>query len=67
MVNSWKVRELFEQDDTYTSHKIDVHRFRIRSRKTRDQHQRQLYETRMQASSDRAQQIRDQLKKRLPI
>lgn len=67
MVNSWKVRELFEQDDTYTSHKIDAHRFRIRSRKTQDQHQRQLYETRMQASSDRAQQIRDQLKKQSGI
>lgn len=67
MVNSWKVRELFEQDDTYTHHKIDAHRFRIRSRKTHDQHQRQLYETRMQASSDRAQQIRDHLKKHSPI
>ncbi len=65
VVNSWKIRELFEQDDTYTSHKIDAHRFRIRSRKTRDQHQRQLYETRQQASSDRAQVIREQLKKTL--
>jgi hypothetical protein len=67
LLNKGEIRELFEQDDTYTSHKIDAHRFRIRSRKTRDQHQRQLYETRMQASSDRAQQIREQLKKHLPI
>lgn len=64
-INSVKVRELFEQDDSYTSHKIDERRFYIRSRKTTNREQRELYENRMQASRDRATTLRTQLKKNL--
>ena len=66
-VNSVKVRELFEQDDSYTSHKIDAHRFYIRSRKSTNREQKELYENRMQASKDRAQLLRTQLKKNLDL
>jgi hypothetical protein len=66
-VNSVKVRELFEQDDSYTSHKIDAHRFYIRSRKSTSREQKELYENRMQASKDRAQMLRAQLKKNLDL
>jgi hypothetical protein len=66
-VNSVKVRELFEQDDSYTSHKIDAHRFYIRSRKSTSRDQKELYENRMQASRDRAQILRTQLKKNLDL
>ena len=66
-VNGLKVRELFEQDDSYTSHKIDAHRFYIRSRKSQNRQQRELYESRMQASRDRAMQLRQNLKKNLDI
>lgn len=66
-VNSVKMRELFEQDDTYTSHRIDAHRFYIRGKKSNDQHQKQLYESRKQASLDRAVQIRHSLKKNIDL
>jgi len=66
-VNSVKVRELFEQDDSYTSHKIDAHRFYIRSRKSTSRDQKDLYENRMHASRDRAVALRTQLKKNLDL
>jgi len=62
-VNSIKVRELFEQDDSYTSHRIDAHRFLIRGKKSTNPQQRDLYEARMQASRDRAKQILTSVKK----
>jgi len=66
-VNSVKVRELFEQDDSYTSHKIDARRFYIRSRNSTSPAQKELYENRMQASRDRAHLLRNHLKKNLDL
>lgn len=64
LVNGTKIRNLFDQDDLYTSHKIDAQRFYIRSRKTRDPKQRELFEVRHHTSKDRAIQIRESLKRK---
>jgi len=51
--NSTDVRKLFEQDDAYTSHKVDAFTYKRRMIKTSDPSKRDIYESRLQASMDR--------------
>lgn len=64
-VNSSEVRKLFESDDSYTAHRQDALRFKkamiIAERKS-DFSKRDLYESRYQASLDRAMAAKKEIK-----
>jgi hypothetical protein len=63
--NSHDVRKLFEYDDSYTSHRQDALRYKrgvMISNKKGDSHRAALYESRMQASMDRAMQAKKEIK-----
>ncbi len=67
-VNSSKVRKLFENDDSYTSHRQDALRYKRSSlicEKRGDHNKASIYESRMQASMDRAMQAKKEIKKNL--
>ena len=51
--NSSEVRKLFEQDDTYTSHRIDALTYKRRLATVTDPAKRDIFESRFQASLDR--------------
>ena len=51
--NSAEVRQLFENDDAYTSHKVDAINFKRRLKTVKDAAKQDIYESRLQASMDR--------------
>ena len=51
--NSAEVRQLFENDDAYTSHKVDAINFKRRLKTVKDPAKQDIYESRLQASMDR--------------
>ena len=51
--NSPEVRRLFEQDDTYTSHRVDALMYKRKMASTTDAAKRDIFESRYQASLDR--------------
>jgi hypothetical protein len=53
VANSPEVMKLFEQDDLYTSHKVDALLYKTRLKKTNNTSKRSIYESRYQASLDR--------------
>lgn len=64
--NSPEVRKLFEDDNCYTAHKQDALRFRkamIISERKGDAHKQSLYESRYQASLDRAMSHKREIKR----
>lgn len=61
-VNSKEVRKLFEQDDIYTSHRVDALRYKYRLSKSKDPMKQDIYESRYQASLDRAMLAKQQIK-----
>lgn len=64
--NSQEVRTLFENDDSYTSHKQDAIRYKramIISERKNDLGKRDLYESRYQASMDRAMSAKKEIKR----
>lgn len=61
-VNSKEVRKLFEQDDIYTSHRVDALRYKYRMTKSTDPMKQDIYESRYQASIDRAMIAKQQIK-----
>lgn len=61
--NSSEVRELFELDDTYTSHKIDAIRYKKLLKSGKDPFKQDLYESRYQASLDRCMTAKKAIKK----
>ena len=64
--NSQEVRTLFENDDSYTSHKQDAIRYKramIISERKNDLGKRDLYESRYQASMDRAMIAKKEIKR----
>lgn len=61
-INSHKVRKLFECDETYSSHKVDAITFKRRLTTSKDPVKRDIYESRYQASLDRAMAAKRQLK-----
>ena len=71
-VNNYQVRRLFELDDAYTAHRIDAINFKRKIRqaeKAQRPDRAELYESRCQASIDRAMQHKHDLKafiKQLP-
>lgn len=52
-VNSVDVRRAFENDDAYTSHRVDALLYKRKMRNATDSSKRSLYESRYQASIDR--------------
>lgn len=63
--NSSQVRKLFEYDDSYTAHKQDAIRYKramILAEKKKDYVKYDLYESRQQASIDRAMQAKKNIK-----
>lgn len=60
--NSPEIRKLFECDESYSSHKVDAIRFRRKQKKSTDPIKRDIYESRYQASLDRAMSAKRQLK-----
>lgn len=61
-VNSKELRRLFEQDDIYTSHRVDALRYKYRLAKSKDPIKQDIYESRYQASVDRAMSAKQQIK-----
>jgi len=61
-VNSKEVRKLFEQDDIYTSHRVDALRYKYRLSKSKDPIKQDIYESRYQASVDRAMTAKHHIK-----
>lgn len=51
--NSPDVRRIFENDDTYTSHKVDALLYKRKMKAATDESKRNIYESRYQASLDR--------------
>jgi hypothetical protein len=62
-VNHTSVRELFELDETYTSHKIDALRYKRLLKSNKDPFKKDLYESRYQASLDRCMTAKKSIKK----
>jgi len=60
--NSHEVRKLFEQDDLYTSHKLDAMMYKHRMRTATDPSKRDIFESRFQASLDRCMQAKTFIK-----
>ena len=51
--NDVAIRKLFEQDDAYTSHRVDAITYKRRIATTQDSDKRGIYESRLQSSMDR--------------
>lgn len=62
-VNHMSVRELFELDETYTSHKIDALRYKRLLASNKEPFKKDLYESRYQASLDRCMTAKKSIKK----
>jgi hypothetical protein len=60
--NSAEVRKLFEQDDAYTSHKLDAIMFKRKANTTKDIAKRDIFESRLQASMDRCMMAKKAIK-----
>lgn len=60
--NSPEVRKLFEQDDAYTSHKVDAINFKRRLKTVKDVAKQDIYESRLQASMDRCMTAKKMIK-----
>jgi hypothetical protein len=60
--NSVEVRQLFEQDNAYTSHKVDAINFKRRLKTVRDATKQDIYESRLQASMDRCMAAKKHIK-----
>lgn len=60
--NSQEVRKLFECDESYSSHKVDAIMFKRRLKTSKDPVKQDIYESRYQASLDRAMIAKKQLK-----
>lgn len=60
--NSSEVRKLFEQDDLYTSHKVDAILFKRKMNKSSDRSKRDIFESRYQASLDRCMAAKKNIK-----
>jgi len=61
-VNCSEVRTLFEQDDAYTSHKVDAITYKRRLLTVKDESKRDIYESRLQASMDRCMTAKKTIK-----
>jgi hypothetical protein len=60
--NSVEVRTLFEQDDTYTSHRVDALMYKRKILTTNDLSKKDIFESRYQASLDRCMAAKKQIK-----
>jgi hypothetical protein len=60
--NCPEIRQLFEQDDLYTSHKVDAVRYKRRLSTVTDSTKRDIYESRMQGSMDRCMTAKKTIK-----
>lgn len=60
--NSSEVRKLFEQDDSYSSHKVDAIMFKRKMNSVVDPSKRNIYESRYQASLDRCMAAKKNIK-----
>lgn len=61
-VNSKEIRKLFEQDDVYTSHRVDALMYKYKLSKSTNPMKHDIYESRYQASLDRAMTAKQQIK-----
>lgn len=61
-LNSVEIRKLFEYDDTYTSHRLDALLYKRRLSKVSDPVKTDIYESRYQASIDKAMIAKRQIK-----
>jgi hypothetical protein len=62
IISSSEVRKLLEQDDSYTSHRIDALNYKHRIATTRDPSKRDIFESRHQASLDRCMAAKKTIK-----
>lgn len=60
--NNAEVRKLFEQDDAYTSHRVDALIFKRKFTVTTDASKKDIFESRYQASLDRAMTAKKAIK-----
>jgi hypothetical protein len=60
--NCKEIRKLFEQDDIYTAHKIDALVYKRKLQKNTDKIKQDIYESRYQASLDKAMTAKRQIK-----
>lgn len=60
--NSTEVRKLFEQDDLYTSHRVDALVYKKKMLVTKDPSKRDIFESRYQASLDRCMMAKKNIK-----
>jgi len=60
--NCAEIRNLYEQDDAYTSHKVDALTYKRRSLTTSDLSKKDIYESRLQASMDRCMTAKKHIK-----
>lgn len=60
--NNPEVRKLFEQDDAYTSHRVDALIFKRKYTTTTDDAKKDIFESRYQASLDRAMSAKKAIK-----
>lgn len=60
--NSKEIRKLFEQDDLYTAHRVDALMYKRRLAKVNDPIKQDIYESRYQASIDKAMSAKKQIK-----
>jgi hypothetical protein len=62
-VNSPEIRQLFEQDDVYTSHRVDALTYKRKLNNIKDPTKRDLYESRLQGCMDRCMNAKKLIKK----
>lgn len=60
--NCKEIRRLFEQDDLYTAHRVDALMYKRRVMTTKDPVKHDIYESRYQASLDKAMVAKKQIK-----
>ena len=60
--NCREIRKLFEQDDLYTAHRVDALMYKRRMMNTKDHMKHDIYESRYQASIDKAMTAKKQIK-----
>lgn len=60
--NSKEIRKLFEQDDLYTAHRVDALMYKRRLMNTANDVKHDIYESRYQASIDKAMLAKKQIK-----
>lgn len=60
--NCKEIRKLFEQDDLYTAHKVDALMYKYKLQKLDDPVKHDIYESRYQASIDKAMLAKKQIK-----